>query len=693
MFSHRVVLRAVLVLLLASAIVPSAASATPDWAPAVNFPVPGNAYGGQDEVRYQNGGIATEAFLEVQSLSPLHTILHVGTLAPGGSYADQLTIPSVEGAIPTGAQIAVAPNGAAVAAWVELTGSSLETSPYRYRAAYRPAGSGTWEAPFTIATDTERNKEIYAYLTPVIGPDGTAAVGVQHIASGETAAGMGEPKYRVDIAVHRPSGGWQAPMRLSPVDISAESLALSLDGQGDITAAYAQRFSEGGSIKTEDDRTTLIVRRLPAASNLWGPEEDITGSNITHQVYALHLGEDEAGDAVLTYQYGEVSKEFAVWAVTRQGPNGSWTASTQLVTGSSAPETAGVAPNGKAYILYSFQGTSSGESCEGVLRAQTGSPFTAQRCVSPTNEDTFSGSIAFLGNDAYFAWKGNVPGEQSNATIQGARWLDGSTLPEVARNLDLTGVPYGSPTLIPDHQGSVVAFYTNHANQLRAAAFDGGPPILLSAGVPSTATVGQPIAFSAAFVDLWSGLGAGQPTWSFGDGTPAASGASAVHSFSAPGAYTVTLTAVDVLGNTTSSTHVIAVAASPPPPVPRVTLNTPRCPKKLSKKACKRLRASRKAWQTLSGTVTEPAPSSGIASVQVAVYRTAGKHVEGLVGKRFRKTTKAKARKTFVSAKVSGSRWSLRLPKLRPGSYTILVRATDRAGHVSPTVAKTVRLR
>lgn len=661
--------------------------------------MPGNAFRGQDTVAYQNGGVATEAFLEVPSLSPLRTVLHVGTLAPGGSYADQLTIPSVEGAIPTGAQIAVAPDGAALATWVEFTEANPETSPYRYRAAYRPAGSASWEAPFTIATDTERNKEIYAYLVPVIGADGTAAVGVQHIASNEKGSGKGQPIYRDDVTVHRPGGGWLAPARVSPTGLSGEDLTLNIDGQGDVTAAYALRFFEGAT--PAQGRTTAIVRRLPAASSVWGPEENITGSEITHSVYTLHLGEDEAGDAVLSFQYGEVTKPFNVWAVTRQGPNGSWTTPTQLVAGGSAPEDAGVAPDGVAYIVYSFQGSNSGESCEGVLRGPAGGTFTTQRCLSPTNEEGSSGSIAFLDNDAYFAWKGNAPAEQTKATIQGARWPDGSTLPEVARNLDVTGVPYGSPTLIPDRQGSVVALYANQAGQLRAVAYDAGPPILLSAGVPASATVGAPIGFSAAFVDLWSGLGAGQPTWSFGDGTPAASGASVTHTFSAPGAYTVTLRSADALGNTTSSTYTVTVASPASSSSssaidtrgPKVTLTTPRCPRKLSKKACKRLRASRKAWQTLTGTVTNPAPSSGIASVQVAVYFTHGKRIEGLAGKRFRKTTKTKARKTFVTAKVIGSHWSLRLPRLKAGVYTVLVRADDRAGHVTTNPPKTLRLR
>jgi hypothetical protein len=686
--SRRVVLIALLGLLL----VPATASAAPDWTSAVTFPLPGIAFNGQAEVLFQNGGIANEAFLQVESISPLQTTLHVGVVPPGGAYTDQLTIPSSPGAIPASAQIAVAANGAAVLTWTELTGPTVG-SPYRYRAAYRPAGSASWEAPITIATDSEHNEEIYSYLTPVIGPDGTATVGVQHIADGEKGTGgQKQPVSRLDIAVHPAGGGWQTPTRISPVSVSAESLALSLNAQGDLTAAYTSVISEGSKPETSDDRVTAIVRRMPASTKVWGPEEDITGSVITHSVYALHLGENEAGDAVLTYQYGELTKAFDVWAVTRQGPNGSWTTPAQLVTGSSGPADARVAPDGKAYILYWFQGSSSGESCEGVLRAQTGGAFTPQRCVSPPNQDTFSGSIAFLGNDAYFAWVGNVPGKSEIATVQGSRWVDSASLPEVARNLDLPGLPYGSPTLVNDGDGSVVALFTNAANQLRAAAYDAGAPIALATGIPATATAGQPASFTSTFVDLWSGLGAGQPTWNFGDETPTVAGGNATHTFATPGSYTVTLTAADTFGNATSSTHTVVVQPVADTQPPKVTISLPACSKKLSKSKCKRHQAQRIAWQTLTGRVTDPAPSSGIASVQVAIYRTSGKTVEGLSGKHFKKTTKSKARKAFVSAKVSGTHWSLRLPTLKAGSYTILVRAKDRAGHVA-TITKSVKLK
>ncbi len=689
--------------LLALLLVAPAASAG-EWVEPHNFPVPSSDYyegsPTEDQIRYQNGGTATEAFLQINSLAPLATTLHVGTMPPGGGYADQLTIASTEGAIPAGVEIAVAPNGAAVAGWPELTGPSPTTSPYRFRAAFRPAGAGTWEAPVTLATEAARETALAPEIVPAISANGTAAVGVQYNAD-EADGAEHEPTMRVDVAVRSSAGKWSTE-RLSPKEESPASLSLAFDLIGNLTAAYTLRFNEGSS--PADARDQVIAQRRPASSGVWGPLEEITNTESQWSADALQLGENEAGDAVLAYQrVSESPKSLETWAATRQGSNGPWTEQQQLVLGgsSSAPDAAGVAPNGVAYVLYGFQGTNSGADCQGVARAIVDHPFTAEHCVSPTDEDSFSASVAFLGNDAYFAWSGNVPGESHITSIQGARWTNGSGAAEVARNLDASGDYYGAPTLLEDRQGSVVAFYRDEtAKALRAAAYDGGPPILLGASVPASATAGQPVTFSASLVDLWAGLGAGQPTWSFGDGSAPVGGAIAIHTFAAAGTYTVTLNATDALGNATTGVYTIVVqpapaAVKPPPPPggpPRVTLKTPSCPKKLSKKACKRRRASTAAWRTLTGSVTVPSSSSPAASVQVAIYLTRGKHVLGLSRGRFRKTTKAKARAAFVTAKVSGGSWSLKLPKLAPGGYTILVRASD-AGYTSATSSRTVQLR
>jgi len=691
--------RALLVVALALLALPAAAPAAPAWLSPFNFPVPasdtsiGGAQG-EDQILYQSGGIATEAFLQINSYPPLVTTLHVGVVPPGGAYSEQLTVPTGPGSIPAAVQIAVAPDGAAVAAWIELTGPNPETSPYRFRAAYRPAGSAAWEAPVTIAEDTKRESEINEYVTPAISAGGTAAVGITRLAEGESTGTNKRPNAKIEVALRPAGGSWQAPSRLSPVAISASNLALAFDAAGDLTAAYSQRYVEASS--SSGDLYDVIIRRHVAAGG-WGVVENITKSIVPWSADAVRLGEDEGGDAVLAYQYFKAPSTLESRAVTRAGPEGSWTTPQTIDKESSAPEAAAVSPTAKAYVLLSHQGTSSAESCEAVERTTVTQPFGSKLCVSPEGEDTFSGSVAFLGSDAYFAWRGNVPGEQANAMIQAVRWQDGASLPGVAQELDTPGLDYGSPTLVPDGQGSVVAFYRGPTQLLRAAAYDGGPPILLGATIPATATAGEPVSLSASFFDLWSGLGAAQPTWSFGDGASSA-GAAVTHTFAAPGTYTITLQAADALGNSTSSQYTIAVGAGPalgpPPPSlvlpPRVTISLPACGRRLSKKACARLRSSIGAWQTLRGTVLAPA---GMRLVQVDVSRASGSRYEVLAGGRFRRTTKARARATFVRAKVTGTVWTLRLPKLRPGRYTIVVQATDEAGRRSAAVSRTLLLR
>ena len=73
---------------------------------------------------------------------------------------------------------------------------------------------------------------------------------------------------------------------------------------------------------------------------------------------------------------------------------------------------------------------------------------------------------------------------------------------------------------------------------------------------------------TTSVTDAWSGLAAGQPTWTFGDGGTA-SGAWVTHVFAAPGMYTVTVGAKRWLGNAAATTRQIVVSnagSAPPPP-------------------------------------------------------------------------------------------------------------------------------
>jgi len=103
------------------------------------------------------------------------------------------------------------------------------------------------------------------------------------------------------------------------------------------------------------------------------------------------------------------------------------------------------------------------------------------------------------------------------------------------------------------------------------ATYDAAGPRLRSLDVPAASTPGQTVGVSVAPFDRWSAIAA--TTWDFGDGT-GASGTAASHAYAFPGLYTVRVTSTDAVGNATSATRLIQVAAAPvvppPPPPPAV---------------------------------------------------------------------------------------------------------------------------
>ncbi len=109
--------------------------------------------------------------------------------------------------------------------------------------------------------------------------------------------------------------------------------------------------------------------------------------------------------------------------------------------------------------------------------------------------------------------------------------------------------------------GDTIATWTSQATSPVRTVVDVddvNPPVLAAIGVPSTARPGTTVNVSAAASDVWSA-----PvtlTWDFGDGTTA-TGTSASHIYGTAGARTITLTAVDAVGNTAVETRSIEVSA------------------------------------------------------------------------------------------------------------------------------------
>jgi PKD domain len=184
--------------------------------------------------------------------------------------------------------------------------------------------------------------------------------------------------------------------------------------------------------------------------------------------------------------------------------------------------------------------------------------FAAQTTLDPGGQEAYEPRIAGDGlSGTIVSWKtfnGITSSAQAAVRPAGAVFAPAVTVSP-------TGPQEGTPEVGIDAQGNGIVVWSrsNGPNYLlEAAGYDGAGPLLRGLTLPSEGTVGQALQFFQAPLDVWSPvLSEG---FSFGDGS-SASGVSATHAYAAPGAYQVTATATDVLGNVTTVTRTVTIGA------------------------------------------------------------------------------------------------------------------------------------
>jgi PKD domain len=298
---------------------------------------------------------------------------------------------------------------------------------------------------------------------------------------------------------------------------------------------------------------------------------------------------------------------------------------------------------------------------------------------------------------------GDVPVDRLDAAVRGAGGWEAAVPPG---DLDAE-----APALAADGEGNVVATWTAPTGaggdrEARVAAYDAAGPRLGNVSIPDTGRPGDTLAFSAAATDTWSGV-AGLH-WDFGDGATA-DGADVDHAYASSGDYDVTLTATDGEGNASAATSVLRVSEDgtppPPPPPPAPPKDTtapvvsgldvsPRC---IAPGALRSLSASfdvsenarmlysiRRRQNSLvrrrcPGVSTHKSPGTsedaGSRQDQVA----GGHNAATIAGARLRRG----AIRGLARHGINRVRFAQLLTGLRPGTYQLIVRATDAAGNRS----------
>jgi PKD repeat protein len=445
-----------------------------------------------------------------------------------------------------GPQVAVDPQGNAVAVW---SADNQDAATHVLRASARPAG-GAWSDPVVISnTDNAVNARDHDVA---IDAQGNATA----IWSELTNDGF------VVRSANRPSGGvWSDPVELSEGALSSQP-RLAVDPQGTVTAVWL------GTTPDDDGPpgvVTVVRSNRRPAGGAWGSTVALSsvGGAISADGGPPQVAVDAQGTA--TAVWGSFSSGGGYVVQTARRVAGStWGPAGDLGAGQS-PQVA-VDPQGNATAVWEVSPNQPSSVVLSSSRTGAG-PWSSPAPMAAGN------AVDKVG----YPWVAADP--QGNVTAIWARYNDTKLLAQATRHVagssswsptvDLT---VGRPiTAIPaagvDPQGHVSMVWSSTEDPWSGSSsvFDPIAPELRDVATPANVHVaGQPVGMSVNPFDVWSTVAV---SWDFGDGG-SASGAAVSHTYASAGDYTVTITGVDSVGNTTKTTQRIAISAAPGPKPP-----------------------------------------------------------------------------------------------------------------------------
>jgi PKD domain len=437
---------------------------------------------------------------------------------PDGTWQAPTDI-SVAGRDAADAQVAIDPQGNAVATWQRMNTTSLVI-----QASVRPAG-GTWGAPVDLSVPGW-----HAFGARVaMDAQGTAVLVWQRF----------DGAFSVIQSAVRPAGGsWQPTVNVSATGRDATAPAIAINPQG-VAAAVWQRT---------DGTNVLIQGAMRPAGGSWQAPADISaaGSDAATPQVAV----DPSGTAVAVWDRQKIVQS----AVRPAG--GAWQAPANLSIGCQLPTNPQVAvsPQGAAGAIWSCLVGSS--PAVQTARRAAGAAWESAITLAPSGS-AITPQIAFDPNGNTIAmWALAVRAViQATTRPAGGAWQTPADL--TAASQSATG-----PQLAVDGRGNAVAVWRRYNGSLfiaQGARYDGEAPVLNTVTVPETGLVGQQLAMSIAPIP---GHPLGPTTWTFGDGATA-SGGSVSHAYARAGTFTVNVSTTDQFGRVTTTTRAIAITAPP----------------------------------------------------------------------------------------------------------------------------------
>jgi hypothetical protein len=530
---------------------PATAAAAPQWlTPQTVSPTGYDA--AQQQVAFDQNGDAIAVW---QSWGGVNPVIEATERPAGGSFSAPQTLSDSSG-YAMFPDVAADAQGDAVAVWIRFEGPEA-----RVQASYRPAG-GSFSAPQTLSPAGYEAREPHVAMN---------AAG-QAVVVWTLYAPAGE---KIQAASVAPGGAFSAAVDVSGFsNVNYESHA-AIDPQGDALVVWTGW--DGANIRVEESQR-------PAGAG-FGTAQFLSaaGTNASQARVAY----DAAGNALAVWTY------LGLPADTTQGsyrPAGGQFGAVQTISG--APLTASTEEpqvafdgSGDGVVVWEQSNGSEPSVYASVRTPGSAGAFSTPNTLNAGGQEVFEPRLAGDALSGTVAsWKTfNGIGNTVQATVRPA---GGSFAP--ATTLSGEAPQESAPVVGIDAQDNAIAVWSQSigANYLlQAAGYDSGPdPRGLQ--IPTQGVVGQPLQFAQAPLGVWNPVLSGG--FSFGDGV-SASGFSATHAYSAPGTYQVTVTAADVLGNTTTVTRTLTIVPAPvaagsatPSPI-RCTLGAARRQRRLSK--------------------------------------------------------------------------------------------------------------
>ncbi len=494
-------------------------------------------------------------------------------------------------------------------AWIEGTGSSDETGVLRERSAgsaFGPlvplggqlTGGAVASASGAVAISADGTN----FSTPTVllraapGADfislpiGTSGVASSQPVAGIDAAGdvlaafLEKPAAHTRVAIaDRPAGGsFSAPLDLSPGGFDADVPHLAMNPAGDAVVAWSRGDGAGNRV------IQAAVR--PAGGAFSAPKTLATDPVISGTNPQPSVAIDAGGRIAVAVQHAD-GGHFRIVMLRGTAATGLGGVETVATPGDTDSLEPSVTYADDHTLLVAYRQYPLNLQ---VSRAVDGGSFGAPELVSS------SGAQPALYGDG----KGHVALAFPTADLVTAKYT----------GLDLAYRPPGGPFHAPDVvdtftapvQPFVLYIGINNARAMPVTFDHAGDPLIgwtrddtkgnddfgdddvtamirmddviapaiTELSVPATAAIGRPVPFSAGATDAASAV---SYHWDFGDGS-GADGPAVSHAFGTAGARSVTLTATDGGGNSTTATGAVTVPAAPVVPVtPPVVPVAVRC--------------------------------------------------------------------------------------------------------------------